>query len=165
MGLARSTYYHESKGQPIDEGRLMTPITEICAEFPRYGYRRITAQLREDGIIVNHKKVMRLMKEHGLTVQPRRRYVVTTDSDHDGPIFPNLTKELTPMGPNQLWVADITYIAIARGFVYLAAILDAWSRRVVGYAIGRRIDARLTLAALQAAVSFACSAAWVHPSL
>src|SRR6266545_2414213 len=83
MGLARSTYYDEIKGQPIDEGRLMTHITEICAEFPRYGYRRITAQLREDGIIVNHKKVMRLMKEHGLTVQPRRRYVVTTDSDHD----------------------------------------------------------------------------------
>src|SRR6266536_5320002 len=73
--------------------------------------------------------------------------------EHDGPIFPNLAKEVTPTGPNQLWVADITYIAIARGFVYLAAILDAWSRRVVGYAIGRRIDARLTLAALQAAVS------------
>ncbi len=132
---------------------IMAHITEICAEFPRYGYRRITAQLREDGIIVNHKKVMRLMKEHGLTVQPRRRYVVTTDSDHDGPIFPNLAKEVTPTGPNQLWVADITYIAIARGFVYLAAILDAWSRRVVGYAIGRRIDARLTLVALQAAIA------------
>ena len=71
MGLARSTYYDEIKGQPIEEGRLMAHITEICAEFPRYGYRRITAQLREDGIIVNHKKVMRLMKEHGLTVQPR----------------------------------------------------------------------------------------------
>ena len=96
---------------------------------------------------------MRLMKEHGLTVQPRRRYVVTTDSDHDGPIFPNLAKEVTPTGPNQLWVADITYIAIASGFVYLAAILDAWSRRVVGYALGRHIDARLTLAALRAAIA------------
>jgi putative transposase len=153
MGLARSTYYDELKGQAIEEGQLMTQITEICAEFPRYGYRRITAQLREDGIIVNHKKVMRLMKEHGLAVQPRRRYVVTTDSDHDGPIFPNLAQKVTPTGPNQLWVADITYIAIARGFVYLAAILDAWSRRVVGYAIGRRIDARLTLAALRAAIA------------
>ena len=77
MGLARSTYYDEIKGQPIEEDRLIAQITEICAEFPRYGYRRITAQLREHGIIVNHKKVMRLMKEHGLTVQPRRRYVVT----------------------------------------------------------------------------------------
>src|SRR5205809_843130 len=96
---------------------------------------------------------MRLMKEHRFTMQPRRRYVVTTDSDHDGPIFPNLAKEVTPTGPNQLWVADITYIAIARGFVYLAAILDAWSRRVVGYAIGRRIDARLALSALRAAIA------------
>ena len=121
MGLARSTYYDENKGQPIEEVRLITRITEICAEFPRYGYRRVTAQLREDGIVVNHKKVLRLMKEHGLTVQPQRRYVVTTDGDHDGPIFPNLAKNVTPTGPNQLWVADITYIAIARGFVYLAA--------------------------------------------
>jgi putative transposase len=95
---------------------------------------------------------MRLMREHGLTVRPRRRFVATTDSDHDGPIFPNLAKHVVPTGPNELWVADITYIAIAAGFVYLAAILDAWSRRVVGYAIGRRVDARLALAALRAAV-------------
>ena len=121
MELARSTYYDEPKSQPIEEALLIGQITEICAEFPRYGYRRVAAQLHEDGIVVNHKKVMRLMKEHGLTVQPRRRYVVITDSDHDGPIFPNLAKKVTPTGPNQLWVADITYIAIATSFVYLAA--------------------------------------------
>jgi len=91
---ARSTYYDEPKSQPIEEALLIGQITEIRAEFPRYGYRRVAAQLREDGIVVNHKKVMRLMKEHGLTVQPRRRYVVTTDSDHDGPIFPSLAKHL-----------------------------------------------------------------------
>ena len=108
-------------------------------------------------MLVNHKKVMRLMREHGLTVRPRRRFVATTDSDHDGPIFPNLAKDVVPTGPNQLWVADITYIAIATGFVYLAAILDAWSRRVVGYAIGRRVDARLALAALRAAIARAGS--------
>jgi putative transposase len=96
---------------------------------------------------------MRLMRENGLSVRPRRRFVVTTDSDHDGPIFPNLARDTTLTGPNQLWVADITFIAIATGFVYLAAILDAWSRRVVGYAIGRRIDARLALAALKAAIA------------
>src|SRR2546430_11071872 len=95
---------------------------------------------------------MRLMKENGLTLRPRRRYIATTDSNHDGPIFPNVADNLVPTRLNQLWVADITYIAIARGFVYLAAILDAWSRRVVGYAIGRRIDARLTLVALRAAI-------------
>ena len=94
----------------------------------------MTAQLHAEGMLINHKKVMRLMREHGLTVRPRRRFVATTDSDHDGPIFPNLAKDVVPTGPNELWVADITYIAIATGFVYLAAILDAWSRRVVGYA-------------------------------
>ena len=78
--------------------------------------------------------------------------MATTDSNHSYPIFPNLAKDMAIDGPNQLWVADITYIAIATGFVYLAAILDAWSRRVVGYAIGRAIDARLTLAALKAAI-------------
>ncbi len=153
MGLARSTYYDIPAGQPIAQARLVTRITEICAEWPRYGYRRVTAQLRHEGLIVNHKRVMRLMKENGLTVRPRRRFVVTTNSDHDGPIFANLAKNVNLSGPNQLWVADITYITIASGFVYLAAILDAWSRRVVGYAIGRRIDARLTLAALKAAIA------------
>jgi putative transposase len=138
MGLARSTYYDEPASQPIEEARLVERIKEICAEWPCYGYRRVTAELGATGHLVNHKKVMRLMQEHGLTVRPRRRFVATTDSDHDGPIFPNLAKEVVPVGPNQLWVADITYIAIAVGFVYLAAILDAWSRRVVGYAIGRR---------------------------
>ena len=152
MGLARSTYYDEPGGQPIEEARLVERIKEICAEWPSYGYRRVTAQLHAEGILANHKKVMRLMREHGLSVRPRRRFVATTDSDHDGPIFPNLAKDVLPAGPNQLWVADITYIAIATGFVYLAAILDAWSRRVVGYAIGRRIDARLALAALRAAI-------------
>ena len=152
MGLARSTYYDEPAGQPIAEARLVGRIKEICAEWPCYGYRRVTAQLHAEGIFANHKKVMRLMREHELSVRPRRRFVATTDSDHDGPIFPNLAKDVVPKGPNQLWVADITYIAIATGFVYLAAILDAWSRRVVGYAISRRIDARLALAALRAAI-------------
>ncbi len=153
MGLARSTYYGGPKGQLVEEARLVARITEICAEWPRYGYRRVTAQLHHEGLIVNHKKVMRLMKENGLGVRPRRRFVVTTQSSHDGPVFANLAKTVALSAPNQLWVADITYIAIASGFVYLAAILDAWSRRVVGYAIGRRIDARLTLAALKAAIT------------
>jgi putative transposase len=153
MGLARSTYYDEPEIQPIGEARLVEQIKEVCAEWPAYGYRRVTAELHGEGHIVNHKKVMRLMKENGLSVRPRRRFIATTDSDHDGPVFPNLAKNIVPTNLNQLWVADITYIAIATGFVYLAAILDAWSRRVVGYAIGKRIDARLALAALRAAVA------------
>jgi putative transposase len=98
------------------------------------------------------KAVARIMRERGLQVRPLRRFVRTTQSDHDSPIFPNLARGFIPTGADQLWVADITYIAIARGFVYLAVILDAWSRRVVGYALGRQIDTRLTLAALRAAI-------------
>jgi putative transposase len=92
------------------------------------------------------------MREQGLQVRPLRRFVRTTDSQHDNPVFPNLARGFIPTAADQLWVADITYIAIARGFVYLAVILDAWSRRVVGYALGRQIDTRLTLAALRAAI-------------
>ena len=103
-------------------------------------------------MIVNHKKVRRLMREHDLQPRRPRRYVATTDSDHDQPIYPNRTKGLTIDGPNQLWVADITYVAIVEGFAYVAVILDAWSRRAVGYAISRSIDVRLTLAALNAAI-------------
>jgi putative transposase len=153
MGLSRSTFYTEPQSQPVEEARLVQRLKEIAAEWPVSGYRRVTAEVRAEGVIVNHKRVMRLMKENGLSVRPRRRFVFTTDSDHDGPIFPDLAKDTTPTDPNQLWVADITFIAIATGFVYLAAILDAWSRRVVGYAIGRRIDARLALAALKAAIA------------
>ena len=125
--------------------------------MPRYdisgaGYRRVGAALRQQGLIVNSKKVRRLMREHDLQPRHRRRFVATTDSDHGGPIFPNLAKDMVLTGPNQLWVADITYVAIAVGFIYVAVILDAWSRRVVGYAIGRSIDARLALAALKAAI-------------
>ena len=92
------------------------------------------------------------MREHDLQPRRRRRHLATTDSDHDQPIYPNRTRELAIDGPNQLWVADITYVAIVDGFVYVAVILDAWSRRVVGYAISRSIDVRLTLAALNAAI-------------
>jgi putative transposase len=152
MGLARSTYYDLPQAQPIGAARLVEQIKAICSDWPAYGYRRVTSELHEQGHVVNHKKVMRLMKENGLSVRARRRFMVTTDSNHAGPIFPNLAKDIMPTGVNQLWVADITYITIATGFVYLAAILDAWSRRVVGYAIGTRIDARLALAALRAAI-------------
>jgi putative transposase len=151
MELARSTFYKETFGE-LDETALVERMHAIRGEFQTYGYRRMTAQLRAEGTLVNRKRVARLMRLHGMRVRPKRRYVVTTDSDHAGPIFPNLARDMVPDGPDQLWVADLTYVAIAAGFVYLAVILDAWSRRVIGYALGRTIDARLTIAALQAAI-------------
>ena len=153
MKLARSTFYYRSRRQTTARRALQRRITLLCVEFPRYGYRRITVQLRTEGMNANHKAVARVMRERGLQVRPLRRFVRTTDSEHDSPIFPNLARGLIPTGADQLWVADITYIAIGRGFVYLAVILDAWSRRVVGYALSRQIDTRLTLAALRAAIN------------
>jgi putative transposase len=152
MKLARSTYYYRSRRAAALEKALLERIFNLCEEFPRYGYRRVTQQLHAEGLAINHKKVARIMREKGLQVRPLRHFVRTTDSDHDHPIFPNLAAAFIPDGPNQLWVADLTYVAIAVRFVFVAVILDAWSRRVVGYAISRRIDTRLTLAALQSAV-------------
>ncbi len=152
MKLARSTYYYRSRRLAAEKKLVCERIEALCAEFPRDGYRRLTRQLHAEGMIVNHKAVARLMRQHGLQVRPLRKFVRTTDSDHDGPIFPNLARGFRSNGPNQLWVGDITYIRIAAGFVYLAVILDAWSRRVIGYALGRQIDTRLALAALRAAI-------------
>jgi len=151
MGIARSTYYDQPE-TAVDDTALVETMGDISDSFEAYGYRRMQAALRQSGIVVNHKKVRRLMREHDLQPRIRRRFIATTDSNHELPIFPNLAKDVTLDGPNRLWVSDITYVAIATGFVYVAVILDAWSRKVVGYAIGRSIDARLTVAALKAAI-------------
>jgi putative transposase len=116
MGLARSTFYDPSP-VPLGGDELVSRIGAICDEFECYGYRRVGAALRHQGVVVNSKKLRRLMREHGLQPKRRRRYVVTTDSDHAGPIYPDLAKDLVPDRPNQLWVADLTYVAIPGGFV------------------------------------------------
>lgn len=152
MKLARSSYDYRARRATAREKALQERIVAVCEEFPRYGYRRVTHQLRAEGLVANHKAVARIMRVKGLQVRPLRRFVRTTQSDHDGPIFPNLAAGFLPAAPNQLWVCDLTYVAIAAGFVYVAVILDAWSRRVVGYALARRIDTRLALTALRAAV-------------
>lgn len=149
--MARSTFYDEPI-RTADDTAIVAAMAGICDEYEHYGWRRVRAALRQQGVVVNHKKVRRLMREHDLQPRMRRRFTTTTDSDHDQPIFPNLAKNVVLDGPDQLWVADITYVTIVGGFVYVAVILDAWSRRVVGYAIRRSIDARLTLAALSVAI-------------
>jgi len=152
MGIARSSYY-DVRDAGADDATVVAEMKAICDVFETYGYRRVGAELRHRGIVVNAKKVRRLMREHALNPKRRRRFIATTDSDHNDPICPNLATSMTLNGPNQLWVADITYVAIMNGFVYLAVILDAWSRRVVGYAISRSIDARVAAAALKAAIN------------
>lgn len=156
MKLAGSSFYYKPKakshGQMKVEADLMDCIEAICLEFPHYGYRRVTHQLKREGCEVNHKKVLRLMRGSDLLCRVKRKWVKTTDSDHRFPRYPNLIKGMAISRLNQVWVADITYIRIRTGFVYLAAILDACSRRVIGYAISTRIDAMLTLEALRMAI-------------
>ena len=154
MKLPRSSYYYSSKKQerlPEDQ-TLVNRIEEITEEFPKAGYRKVTRQLHRESVQVNHKKVHRIMREKGLLVKKTRRFVRTTDSNHPYPVYPNLTKGLRVASLNQVWVADITYIRIAVGFVYLAVILDLCSRKAIGYAISRNIDTALSLSALRMAI-------------
>ena len=150
MGLPRSSFY--AKPARAEDDPAVAEIKDIVASFNGYGYRRVTAELRHRGMVVNAKKVRRIMRENGLNPKRKRRYVITTDSNHDSPVYPNVAKGFEVHGPNQLWVGDITYVALETGFCYLAVILDVWSRKVVGYALGKRIDMRLTTAALKSAI-------------
>ncbi len=157
MKLARSLFYYRPKAKSLErmeaEADLRDRIEAICLEFPRYGYRRVTRQLKREGWLVNHKRVLRLMRESDLLCRVKRRWARTTDSNHRFPRYPNLIKGMVINRLNQVWVADITYIRIRTGFVYLAAILDAFSRRVIGYAVSTRLDTALTLEVLRMAIA------------
>jgi putative transposase len=157
MGLAHGTYYYQSRQQSRQVKKqaadLRDRIEQMVVEFTRYGYRRVTHQLRREGWKVNHKRVARLMREQSLQCQIKRRWVKTTDSDHGYRIYPNLLKGLEVRGRNQVWVADITYIRILTGFLYLAVVLDLFSRKVIGWALSEQIDAELTLAGLRMALA------------
>jgi putative transposase len=157
MELARSSFYYRPKNQPPDQMEAETDLRDrieaICLEFPRYGYRRVTEQLKRENRLVNHKKVLRLMRESDLLCRVERRWVNTTDSKRSFPRYPNLIKDMAVNKLNQVWHSDITYIRIKTGFVYLAAILDAYSRRVIGYAVSKRLDTELTLSALRIAIA------------
>ena len=153
MNLPRSTYYYKPKSVSDEEKALIDRIEALIEEFPGYGYRRVTKELHRRGFSDNHKKVLRIMKEQGLTRKPKRRWVRTTDSSHPYRVYPNLVQNLLVTGPNQLWVADITYIGIQSGFVYLAVLLDLFARRAVGHALSRHIDTALCLEALRTALA------------
>lgn len=152
--ILRSTYYYRTQARERlkDDTDLRDRIEAIALDFPRYGYRRITHQLKRQGLSVNHKRVLRVMRESSLLVVARKRWVNTTDSRHGLPVYPNLIKNRVITALNQVWVADITYIRILLGFVYLAVILDAFSRRVIGYCVSKNLEAQITLAALNMAI-------------
>jgi transposase InsO family protein len=130
LKLARSTCYYRLRRATAALRAVEKRIVLLCAELPRYGYRWITALPRIEGISINHKAVARLMRERGLQVRPLRRFVCTTDSEHDSPIFPNLTRGFVATGADQLWSPTSPTSPSGPGFVYLAVIVNAWSRRV-----------------------------------
>lgn len=131
---------------------LCTAIELVVLEFAGYGYRRVTKELRRRGWKVNSKRVLRVMREQCLLCQPKRRFVVTTDSNHSNSVFKNLLKDKELTEPDQVWHADITYITLPKGFAYLAAILDGYSRKCIGWKLSKRIDTELALSALEMAL-------------
>ena len=156
IGLSPSSYYYRPKVARVErdqrDAEIRDMIEQIQGEFPRAGYRIVRAHLLRRGIRVNGKKIRRIMGLYGLRARVKRRFIRTTDSRHGHPVYPNLVEGLTVRGINQVWVADITYIRILTGFVFLAVILDVYSRRVIGWAIAKSLERTLTLAALRMAI-------------
>jgi putative transposase len=156
IGVSRAGYYRWRErarlGTEPSGMALRSAIQDVALEFPAYGYRRVTKELGQRGWSVNHKRVLRLLREDNLLCLRRKAFVNTTNSRHNLPVHPNLARELTVTGIDQLWVSDITYVRLQAEFVYLAVILDAFSRRVVGWALGRTLQAELAIAALQMAL-------------
>jgi len=151
--VSRSGFYRWRQRKPASDGQceLRDALQRIALEFPSYGWPRMTPELRRRGWAVNHKRVYRMMREDNLLCLRRRKFVRTTDSVHSLPVYPNLARQMEVTGLNQLWVADITYIRLRFEFIYLAVILDAYSRRVIGWALGRSLENGLTLQALRRA--------------
>jgi len=155
LSLSRATHYRHKLNatEPDPDIQLRDCIQRIALDWPQYGYRRITAELHRQSLEANHKRVLRLMREDNLLCLRKRSFIHTTDSRHGLAVYPNLVPELTITSINQLWVADITYIRLLREFVYLAVILDAYSRRCIGWALEPYLEAGLALEALRMALA------------
>ena len=156
LGVSRSGYYRWLHMGRVEEAGgsvlLREEIQRVAVEYPCYGYRRIAAELRNHGTLVSSKKVLRLMRMDNLLCARKRFRLCTTDSCHGEKVYPNLARGMRVSGVNQLWVADITYIRLEREFVYLAVVVDVFSRRCVGWELDRRIDTGLALDALRKAL-------------
>jgi transposase InsO family protein len=154
LQVPRSSYYYRPAER--DEQPLKEAISELAAQWPTYGYRRITAELQAAEWVVNHKRVARLMDEMGLQVPAKRKKRWTTDSRHDWPRYPNLVLGLEVTYPDQVWVGDISYIALRQGFVFLAVLMDVFTRAIRGWHLARSLDQTLTLIALERALQVGC---------
>jgi len=154
-GVSRASFYRSWEEQEPTAAAMAVrdAIQQAAIAHRYYGYRRIAAQLQQQGFMVSAKKVRRLMREDNLVAIRRRKFVVTTDSDHRFGVHPNLAQSLELTSINQLWVADLTYLRLEQEFAYLAVVLDAYSRRVVGWALGRTLGVSLTLEALEKAIA------------
>jgi len=152
--VSRAGFYRWRHTPPAQDADidLRDQIQRIALEWPCYGWRRVTVELRRRGWKVNHKRVRRIMREDNLLCLRRRKFVLTTDSKHSLPVYPNLAGEMVLTGIDQLWVADITYIRLESEFVYLAVVLDRYSRRVIGWELDRTLEDDLSLAALRMAL-------------
>jgi putative transposase len=155
LGVARSSLYHRSSR--VSNEALDSAMQEIGAEFPCYGYRRVTEELRRRGWRVNQKRIARMMKIMGLQAKKVVRKRRTTNSEHSFPRYPNLVQSLVVQRPDEVWVADITYIRLKQGFVYLAVVMDVFTRAIRGWHLDRSLDQNLTLTALQHALQHHCS--------
>ena len=155
-GVNRAGYYRHwrARAPRVEETAVRDAVQRVALANRRYGYRRIVAQLRRDGLVANHKRVLRLMRQDNLLCLRQRPFVpITTDSSHAWRVVPNLARGLVPTGLDQLWVADITYIRLLEEFAYLAVLLDAFSRRVIGWALDAHLRASLATAALRMAIT------------
>lgn len=155
LDIARSTFYRYRSYDPFvdTDVELRDRVQKVALDWPSYGYRRITHELLRQGVDVGPKTVLRLMREDNLLCLRRQRFrIATTDSAHGLPIYKNLAKDMVITGCDQLWVADITYIRLGAEFIYMAMVMDAYSRKIVGWSISRRIDTSLALNALTMAL-------------
>jgi putative transposase len=150
--VSRAGFYRFPPARQEEDMELRDAMQRIALEFPSYGWPRMTKELQRRGWAVNHKRVYRLMREDNLLCLRKRKFIITTDSNHPFAIYPNLAAGMKLTDVNQLWVSDITYIRLLLEFVYLAVILDAFSRRAVGWTLGRNLETELTLRALRMAL-------------
>ena len=149
LGVPRSSFYFQP--EPGEDRPLRDALIELAGQWPTYGYRRLTVQLRREGHVVNAKRVRRLMHELGICGKAPARRVRTTDSNHEFPRYPNLVESLEVKWPDQVWVADITYIRLRKEFVYLAVLMDVFTRGIRGWHLGRSLEQELTITALRRA--------------